>query len=137
MKAFLLTASLVALCCTTLFAQSLQQETECSEGAERQFTHAGFTHDNASLSAHYNSKLGHCYAEFATTKLYDGHFEVFREVVDGVNGTIVAQITWIHGTILVGVNTTLCRVVKPSGDEINCNTIYGFEDLVEEQYGIK
>jgi hypothetical protein len=137
MKAFLLTVSLVALSGTTLYAQSLDQETECSKAAERQFTHAGFTHDNASLSAHYNSKLGHCYAEFATTKLYDGHFEVFREVVDGVSGAIVAQITWVHGTILVGVNTTLCRVVKLSADEINCNGIREFEDLVQEQYGIK
>jgi hypothetical protein len=136
-KSFLLITSLATLGFATLHAQSLQQERECSEAAERQFTHAGFTHDNTSLSEHYSGKLGRCYAEFASTKLGDGHFEVFREVVDGANGTIVAQLTWIHGTILAGANTTLCRVVMPSGDAVNCHRIYEFEDLVEEQYGIK
>jgi hypothetical protein len=128
---------LATLWCTTLHAQQSQQERDCLQAAERQFTHAGFTHDNALLSAHYSSKLSRCYAEFASTKLDDGHFEVFREVVDGTNGTIVAQITWIHGTIPVGADTTLCRVVMPSGDAVNCHRIYEFEDLVEEQYGIK
>jgi hypothetical protein len=137
MKPFLLITSLATLGCATLHAQSIQQERECSEAAERQFTHAGFTHDNALLSAHYSSKLSRCYAEFASTRLDDGHFKVFREVVDGTNGTIVAQITWIHGTIPVGANTTLCRVVMPSGEAVNCHRIYEFEDLVEEQYGIK
>ena len=137
MKPFLLITSLATQGCATLHAQSIQQEMDCSETAEREFTHAGFTHDNASLSAHYSSKLGRCYAEFANTKLDDGHFEVFREVVDGTSGTIVAQITWIHGTILAGANTTLCRVVMPSGDAVNCHRIYEFEYLVEEQYGIK
>jgi hypothetical protein len=137
MKPFLLTASLATLCCATLHAQSLQQEKECSEAAERQFEHSGFAHDNASLTAHYNIKLGRCYAEFANTKFEDGNFTVFREVVDGTNGTIVAQITWIHGTISAGASSTLCRVVMSSGDTVNCRRIYEFEELVEEQYGIK
>ena len=118
MNPFLLTASLATLCCATLHAQLLQQEKECSEAAERQFAHSGFTHDNASLTAHYNIKLGRCHAEFANTKLEDGHLTVFREAVDGTNGTIVAQITWIHGTILAGANATLCRVVMSSGDTV-------------------
>jgi hypothetical protein len=137
MKSFLLITSLATLSFSTLHAQSLHQEEECAQAAERQFTHAGFIHDSASLSAHYSPTLGRCYAEFASTKLSDGHFEVFREVVDGTNGTIVGQLTWIHGTILAGTNTTLCRVVMPSGDAVNCHRLYEFEDLVEEQYGIK
>jgi hypothetical protein len=49
----------------------------------------------------------------------------------------VAQITWIHGTISAGASSTLCRVVMSSGDTVNCRRIYEFEELVEEQYGIK
>jgi hypothetical protein len=48
----------------------------------------------------------------------------------------VAQITWIHGTIVTGANATMCRVVMSSGDTINCRRIYEFEELVEDQYGI-
>jgi hypothetical protein len=31
----------------------------------------------------------------------------------------------------------LCIVDMPSGERVNCHEIYEFEDLVEEQYGIK
>ena len=97
MKPFLFTASLATLCCGTLHAQSFQQEKECLEAAERQFTRAGFSHDDASIVSQYNAKLGRCYAEFARTKFENGNLVVFREVVDvDSEGKIVAQMTWIH-----------------------------------------
>ena len=138
MKPFLLAASLATLCCATLHAQSFQQEKECSEAAERHFTDAGFGHDDASIASRYNAKLGRCYAEFARTKFENGNLVVFREVVDVVKGKIVAQITWIHATTNgTGATSRLCIVDMPSGERVNCHEIYEFEDLVEEQYGIK
>ena len=138
MKPFLLTASLATLCCATLHAQSFQQEKECSEAAERQFTHAGFSHDDASIISHYNAKLGRCYAKFARTKFEFGNVVVFREVVDAVRGKIVAQINWIHATTNgTGATSSLCIVDMPSGERVNCHETYEFDDLVEEQYGIK
>lgn len=138
MKPFLLTASLAILCCATLHAQSFQQEKECSEAGERQFTHEGFSHDDASIVSHYNAKLGRCYAEFARTKFENGNLVVFREVADVVKGKIVAQITWIHATTNgTGATSRLCIFDMPSGERVSCHEIYEFEDLVEEQYGIK
>jgi hypothetical protein len=138
MKPFQLTASLATLCCATLHAQSFQQEKECSEAAERQFAHAGFSHDDASIASHYDAKLGRCYAKFARTKFENGNLVVFREVVDVPNEKIVAQMTWIHATTNgTGATSRLCIVDMPSGTRVTCHEIYEFEDLVEEQYGIK
>jgi hypothetical protein len=55
-----------------------------------------------------------------------------------VRGKIVAQINWIHATTNgTGATSSLCIVDMPSGERVNCNEIYEFDDLVEEQYGIK
>lgn len=114
-----------------------QQERDCSTAAEQQFTRAGFSHDSASLTAHYNTRLSKCFAEFATTKFEDAHWEFVREVVDTANGATVAQITWIHGTMLMGANSTLCTVVTPSGVTLTCRRLYEFEDIVKNYYGIE
>jgi hypothetical protein len=138
-KPFPFIASLATLCCgVTLHAQSFQQEKECSAAAERQLTHDGFSHGDASIASHYNAKLGRCYAEFARTKFEDGNLVVFREVVDVVKENIVAQITWIHAiTDGTGATSTLCIVDMPSGERVICHEIHEFDGLVEEQYGIK
>jgi len=121
-----------------LHAQSFQQEKECSEAAERQFAHDGFSHGDASIASHYNAKLGRCYAEVARTKFEDGNLVVFREVVDVVKEKIVAQITWIHAiTDGTGATSRLCIVDTPSGERVICHEIHEFDGLVEEQYGIK
>jgi hypothetical protein len=90
------------------------------------------------IVSHYNAKLGRCYAKFVRTKFEFGNLVVFREVVDVVRGKIVAQINWIHATTNgTGATSSLCIVDMPSGERVNCNEIYEFDDLVEEQYGIK
>ncbi len=68
-----------------------------------------FSQDDASIVSHYNAKLGRCYAEFARTKFENGNLVLFREVVDGVKGKIVAQITWSHATTNgTGATSRLC-----------------------------
>jgi hypothetical protein len=72
------------------------------------------------------------------TKFENGNLVVFREAVDVVKGKIVAQITWIHATTNgTGATSRLCMVDMPSGERVNCHEINEFENLVEEQYGIK
>jgi hypothetical protein len=142
MRSFVASVRLALLSVATLHAQQQlpthsQQDSDCLRAAEQQFRDAGFSHDNASLTAHYSTSLSKCFAEFATTKFEDAHWEFVREVVDTANGATVGQITWIHGTMLLGANSTLCRVVTPSGITLTCRRLYEFEDIVKNYYGIQ
>src|ERR1700734_2570685 len=84
-----------ALGSVALHAQTLREQTKCAKSGERQFKQAGFSHADSNLYTHYNPKLGHCYAMFAKTTFDHNHIILSRDLVDGIEGTKIAQGMWV------------------------------------------
>ena len=120
----------------TLHAQTLREQTECAKAGERQFRQAGFSHEDASLYTHYNPKLGHCYAMFAKTTFDHNHIILSRDLVDGIEGTEIAQGMWVDDA--VGHNPhALCEVDTINGETKFCGNMNEFDALVLSNYGLK
>lgn len=134
MRTFIIAA--FTLGSVTLHAQTLREQTECAKAGERQFRQAGFSHADANLYTHYNPKLGHCYAMFAKTTFAHNHIILSRDLVDGIEGTKIAQGMWVDDAI--GHNPhSLCEVNTISGDTNFCGNMDEFDALVLSNYGFK
>jgi hypothetical protein len=126
----------LTLVSVAVHAQTLREQSECAKAGERQFKRAGFSFEDANLYTHYNPKLGHCYAMFAKTTFDHNHIILSRDLVDGIEGTKIAQGMWVDDAI--GHNPrALCEVNTINGDTKFCGNMYEFDALVLSNYGLK
>ena len=128
--------AILTLVSVAVHAQTLREQSECAKAGERQFKRAGFSFEDASLYTHYNPKLGHCYAMFVKTTFDHTHIILSRDLVDGIEGTKMAQGMWIDDA--KGYNPhALCEVEMPNGDTKFCANMDEFDALVLSNYGLK